>query len=123
MKILKVVLALVGIAGVIWAAVLLGQFALDARELMGAAARYTDRTVADPFQSSAVIAGIAAATGLAFGLALGLPLRTPGQIRRATLDEVNTRRTTEIGNRAASHTALPEGPDASHQGPSDPPAR
>ena len=36
MKVLKVVLAVVGIAGIVAAAVLLGRFALDSRELIGA---------------------------------------------------------------------------------------
>ncbi|MDN5569782.1 MAG: hypothetical protein L0G22_00750 [Propionibacteriaceae bacterium] len=123
MKVLKVVLAVVGIAGIVAAAVLLGRFALDSRELIGAAQRYTGNPIADPFMTTAMLTGIGAATGLAIGLAIGLPSRTSGQIRRATLDEVNTRRTTEIGNRAASHTAVPEGPDAEKNRAIDPPTR
>ncbi|WP_300081007.1 hypothetical protein [Propioniciclava sp.] len=115
MKILKVLFAGVAVAGVVYAGVLLAQFALDARELVGAAARYTDRSIPDPFQSTSFIAGIAAAAGLALGLAIGLPGRTAGQVRRATLDEANARRTNEIGNRAvaAERTAIdPDRPEA-----------
>lgn len=116
MKILKVVLALLGIAGVIAVAVLLGQFALDSRELLGAAQRYTGtRPIQDPFQSTSLIAGIAALTGLLLGVAIGLPMRTPGAVRRDALDEANARRSTEIGNRAAERTALSEGPDAPYR--------
>lgn len=122
MKILKVVLGLIGIAGVIAVAVLLGQFALDSRELLGAAQRYTGtRPIQDPFQSTSLIAGVAALTGLLLGVAIGLPMRTPGAIRRDALDDTNARRSTEIGNRAAEHTALPEGPDSPRRpGPAGP---
>ncbi|WP_232548932.1 hypothetical protein [Propioniciclava soli] len=115
MKILKVLLAVLGVAGLVAAGVLLARFALDSRELIGAAQRYTGNVIPDPFMTTAMLTGIGAATGLALGLAIGLPNRTSGQIRRATLDEVNTRRTTEIGNRAASHTSVP----VSEQGPSE----
>lgn len=47
MKILKVLFAGVAVAGVVYAGVLLAQFALDARELVGAAAGYTDRSIPD----------------------------------------------------------------------------
>ena len=54
MKVLKVVLAVVGIAGIVAAAVLLGRFALDSRELIGAAQRYTGNPIADPFMTTAM---------------------------------------------------------------------
>ena len=113
MKILKVLFALVGIAGVIAAAVLLSQFALDSRELIGAAQRYDGtKQIRDPFVTTSMLTAIGAATGLFLGLALGLPSRTKGQIRKATLDEVNADRSAAIAHRAAERTALPEGPEA-----------
>jgi hypothetical protein len=113
MKFLKVLLALLGIAAVIGAAVLLGQFALDSRELIGAAQRYDGgRVIRDPFVTTSMLTGIGAAAGLLLGLAIGLPARTRGQIRRDTLDEVNRDRNAAIANRAAERTAIPEGPEA-----------
>ena len=113
MKFLKVLLALIGIAGVIGAAVLLGQFALDSRELIGAAQRYDGaKVIRDPFVTTSMLTGIGAAAGLFLGLAIGLPSRSRGQIRRDTLDEVNAGRNAAIANRAAERTAIPEGPEA-----------
>lgn len=112
MKFLKVLLALVGIAGVIWAAIMLGQFALDSRELIGAAQRYDSaKAIKDPFATTATLTGLGAAAGLLLGLAIGLPGRTRGQIRKATLDEVNADRNAAIATKAAERTALPEGPE------------
>lgn len=92
---------------------LLGQFALDSRELIGAAQRYDGtKVIRDPFVTTSMLTGIGAATGLLLGLALGLPARTRNQIRRATLDEVNAGRNAAIASKAAERTALPEGPEA-----------
>ena len=55
------------------------------------------------------------AGGLLLGLGLGLPTRTQGQVRRSTLDEVNSGRSAAIANKAAERGALPEGPaDGTH---------
>lgn len=111
MKILKWALAIVGVAGLIAAAVLLGRFALDSRELIGAAQRYDGgRVIPDPFVTTSMIAAIGAAAGLLIGLGLGLPTRTPGAVRRATLDEVNQGRSDAIAAKAVGNPALPEGP-------------
>ncbi len=110
MKFLKWVLVILGIAGVIAAAVLLGRFALDSRELIGAAQRYDGgRQIADPFVTTSLIAGVGAAAGLLLGLGIGLPTRTAGQIRNATLDAASARREAEIRSRATDGPALPPG--------------
>lgn len=112
MKFLKWVLAIIGVAGLIAAAVLLGKFALDARELIGAAQRYDSaRQIQDPFVTTALIAGVSAAAGMLLGLGLGLPSRTAGQIRNAALDGASSRREAEIRSRAAG-----TGPDEITQG-------
>ena len=113
MKFLKVLLALLGIAAVIGAAVLLGQFALDSRELIGAAQRYDGaKVIRDPFVTTSMLTALGAGAGLLLGLAAGLPSRTRGQIRKETLDEVNAGRNAAIGTKAAGRTAIPEGPEA-----------
>lgn len=101
MKFLKWLLALVGVVGLVAAGVLLGKFALDSRELIGAAQRYSGAiAIQDPFISAMLIAGIAAAGGLVLGIALGMPSRTAGQIRNQALDNASVRREAEIRSRA-----------------------
>lgn len=110
MKILKWVLAIIGVAGLIAAIVLLGKFALDARELIGAAQRYDSaRSIQDPFVTTALIAGISAAGGLLLGVGLGMPSRTAGSIRNAALDDAAARREAEIRGRAAGPDQITQG--------------
>lgn len=121
MKFLKVLLGVLGVLAVIAAAVLLGQFALDSRELIGAAQRYDGgRVIRDPFVTTSMLTGIGAAAGLLLGLAIGLPARTRGQVRREALEEVNDRRTGAIATKAAERTAIPEGPAPSADAPRPP---
>lgn len=101
MKFLKILLAVLGVAAIIAAAVLLGRFALDSRELIGAAQRYDSaKAIQDPFVTTSLIAGVSAVAGLFLGLGLGLPSRTAGQIRNAALDDAANRRQAEVRSRA-----------------------
>ena len=87
MKFLKWTLAILGVAAVIALAVLLGQFALEARELLGAAQRYDSaRAIRDPFVSASLIGAVGLLAGLLLGLGVGLPGRTAGQIRSKALE-------------------------------------
>ena len=87
MKFLKWTLAILGVGAVIALAVLLGQFALESRELIGAAQRYDSaRAIRDPFESASLIGGVGVAAGLLLGLGLGLPNRTANQIRAKALE-------------------------------------
>lgn len=108
MKILKVLLAVLGGLGLVAAVVLLGQFALDSRELIGAAQRYTGaQPIRDPFITASLLTGIGAAAGLILGVGLGLPTQTRGQIRRQVLDENNARRSDAIAARAMGSAEEP----------------
>ncbi len=110
MKILKWLLAIVGVAGLIAVGVLLAKFALDSRELIGAAQRYTGATpIQDPFVSASLIAAVAAGAGVVLGLGLGLPNRTASSIRHAALDGASAKREAEIRARATGGGELPQG--------------
>lgn len=112
MKPIKWLLMLLGVAAVAGAGVWLFRFGWDMQEIIGAAQRYDSaRVIANPVTTTTMIAGVALGAGLLLGLGLGLPTRTPGQIRRATLDEVNSGRSAVIANKAAERSALPEGPE------------
>ncbi len=111
MKPLKWILGLLGLAAVAVAGFWLFRFGWDMQEIIGAAQRYDSaRVIANPVTTTATIAGIALGAGLLLGLGLGLPARTPGQVRRQALDEVNAGRSKAIADKAAERTALPEGP-------------
>ncbi len=83
MKILKIALAALGVVGLIVAGYLLARFALDARELIGAAQRYDSaKAIESPFTTTAILTGIGVLAGFLLGLAAGLPLLTRGQVRK-----------------------------------------
>ena len=112
MKPIKWLLALLGLAAVAGAGVGLFRFGWDMQEIIGAAQRYDSaRVIANPVTTTVMIAGVTLAAGLLLGLGLGLPNRTSGQIRRATLDEVNSGRSAAIATKASQRSALPEGPE------------
>jgi len=116
MKPLKWLLGLLGLAALVGAGVWLFRFGWDMQEIIGAAQRYDSaRVIANPVTTTTMIAGVALAGGLLLGLGLGLPTRTQGQVRRSTLDEVNSGRSAAIANKAAERGALPERPaDGTH---------
>lgn len=88
MKVLKIALAVLGIAGVITTIVLMGKFWLDSKTLLGAAQRYdAGSNYLDPMVSASIIVGVAAASFFVLGLAVGLPMRTAARIRRELRDE------------------------------------
>ncbi|MBK8461578.1 MAG: hypothetical protein IPL36_00450 [Nigerium sp.] len=83
MKILKGALAVLGVIGLIVAAFLLARFALDARELIGAAQRYDSaKAIQSPFTTTALVTGLGVLAGFLLGLAAGLPSLTRRQIER-----------------------------------------
>ena len=113
MKVLKWILGLLGVAAVVGAAVWLFRFGWDMQELIGAAQRYDSaRAIPNPVTTTTMIAGVSAAAGLLLGLAVGLPTRTRGQIRNATLDEVNAGRNPAIAHKAAGRPDSPQDPEA-----------
>lgn len=102
MKFLKIVLAFVGIAGLVAGGILLGLNSVDLLRLTDVAnANNSQQPFNNPFERVALTAGLAALGGLLLGLGLGLPSRTRGQIRNEALDSAAARRQAEIGNRAA----------------------
>lgn len=110
MKFLKVVLALLGVAGIIGAGAWLAVFAFDMQEIVGAAQRYDSaRHITNPSITTLGIAGVALGGGLLLGLGLGLPNRTSRQIRNAALDDATALREAEIRTRAAGTGEITEG--------------
>lgn len=88
MKILKIALAALGVIGLIVAGYLLARFALDARELIGAAQRYDSaKAIQSPFTTTAMLTGLGVLAGFLLGLAAGLPMLTRHQLRRELADE------------------------------------
>lgn len=110
MKLLKWILALLGVAAIIGAGVWLGVFAFDMQEIVGAAQRYDSaRHIANPSITTAAIAGVALGGGLLLGLGLGLPGRTAGQIRNKALDDAAARRQSEVQSRATGPDQITKG--------------
>lgn len=101
MKVLKAVLALVGIIGLVGAGVFLFLNYVDTRSLLAAAnANKSGNLFADPMPRVYLTAGIAALGGLMLGMGLGLPPRTAAAVERDTLARVNERRSDAIAARA-----------------------
>lgn len=110
MKILKGGLAVLGVIGLIVAAFLLARFALDARELIGAAQRYDSaKAIQSPFTTTALLTGLGILAGFLLGLAAGLPSLTRKQVHREVAAEY-----------AAKPAAAPPAPTTG--GPYEPPA-
>ena len=101
MKVLKAVLALVGIVGLIGAAVFLFLNFVDTRSLLAAAnANKSGNLFGDPMPRMFLSVGVGALGVLLLGLGLGLPPRTAAAVERDTLDAVNDRRSDSIASRA-----------------------
>lgn len=100
MKILKWLLAVLGVAGVIGAGVYtyLGWFELQ--KLVAVAESMRSAPQVNPQQEILLAIGLALLGGLLLGLGLGIPRRSSGQIRKETLQAVNTGREAEIRQRA-----------------------
>lgn len=108
MKILKLLLAVLGVAGVIGAGVYtyLGWFELQ--KLVAVAESMRSAPQVNPQQEIMLAIGLALIGGLLLGLGLGIPRRSSGQIRKETLQAVNTGRESEIRQRATGHAPATE---------------
>ncbi|SDB80375.1 hypothetical protein GA0111570_102165 [Raineyella antarctica] len=100
MKILKGLLALLGVAGIVGAGIYtyLGWFQLQ--KLVAVAESMRSAPQVNPQQELALAIGLALVGGLLLGLGLGMPRRSSGRIRKETLQAVNTGRESEIRQRA-----------------------
>lgn len=102
MKFMKIVLAFIGVAGLVAAGILLALNSVDLLRLTDVAnANNSQSPFANPFERVALTSGLAAAGGLLLGLGLGMPGKTRGQIRNEALDSAAAKRQSEIQNRAA----------------------
>lgn len=105
MKILKVLFALIGLAGLIAAGIYLAQVLFDMQNIMGAANSGRSQQMPSPMNKIYITSGLAGLGGLLLGLGLGLPSRLAGGIRKEALRDAATKRETEIRSRAASRPA------------------
>lgn len=107
MKFLKLLLALVGIVGLVAAGIYLGFVFVDNERLLAAAnANKSGNLFNNPMNNIFIASGLGAAGGLLLGLGIGLPGRTSGAVRRDALDEANSARSTAIANRAAERASI-----------------
>ena len=121
MKILKVMLAVLGVAGLIGAGIYTSLGWLELQKLVAVAESMRSTPQLNPQQEIMLAIGLALLGGLLLGLGLGIPRRSSGQIRKETLQAVNTGRETEIRQRATGHAPAtdadrPVDPDTRPQG-------
>lgn len=105
MKILKILLALLGLAGLIAGGIYLAQVLFDMQNIMGAANAGRSQQMASPMNKIYITTGLGALGGLLLGLGLGMPSRLAGGIRKEALQTAAAKRETEIKNRAAARPA------------------
>lgn len=102
MKFLKILLLLVGLAGIVAGALFLGMNWVDLGKLLAAAnTNKSGNLFPDPMPRIYLTSGLLAAGGFLLGLGLGLPKLTAGQIRNAALDTAAAQRQAEIRSRVA----------------------
>ena len=83
MKVLKAILALVGLVGLVAAGIYLGLVYIDNERLLAAAnANKSGNLFPSPMTHIYISAGLGVVGGLLLGVGAALPLRTAGQLRR-----------------------------------------
>ncbi|MFP5417120.1 MAG: hypothetical protein ACLGHZ_09685 [Actinomycetes bacterium] len=121
MKILKAILAVLGVVGLVAAGIYLGFVWVDNERLLAAAnANKSGNLFPSPMTNIYLAAALGSAGGLLLGLGIGLPMRTPGSVRRAALDEANRSRTNAIAAKAAGAGAGGSGGPGAAGGPAQP---
>jgi len=106
MKIVKALLAVVGLIGLVAAGMFVFLNWVDAGRLLAAAnSNKSGNLFPDLMPRVYLSAGLAAAGGLLVGLGIGLPVRTAGQVRRLALEEAVAQKAVEAGPAAGSGPA------------------
>lgn len=116
MKVLKWLLVLLGVAGIIAAAVYSYLSWFNLQKLVAVAESMRSAPQVNPQQQMALAIGLALLGAFLFGIGLGMPRRSAGQIRRQALESAAATREAEIRGRATA-TDLPPATDPNRTDP------
>ena len=102
MKILKVILGVLGLAGLGVGGYFLFQSWLEVRNLWAISNSMRSSTSVNPTPTVMLAAALGAVGGLVLGLAIGLPGRTKNAIRRQALEDASAAREAAIRQRVGT---------------------